>query len=441
MKPFAIAGFGQQLLRRGGIVRIVLDRFVVRPHRRRDRVRRRDACAQEHGVDDGLLVDRHVDGLAHTHVVERFLRDVVGEVADVEARLLEHDDVLVLADRVEVGRVGVRHHMAFTLLQLGPAHRGVRRDREDEVVDLRLAAPELRERLVADDRVLDVAVQVERAGADRFLVDLLGSSRLEHRIGVLLRLHAGIFHREIRQERRLGLLERDPDRVVVDLLHRLQQLGHAHVVEVRVVRARDLEIGIGFLPLALDREDHVVRIEVARRLEGAMVVPLHALAQVERVDLAVRGDFPLLGEAGHDRGAAALEVDDAAVDLAVGVERRAGGIDGGIEVLGAALGAVHEGLGREVGGGEQRGKASAATRARGRRDASGWVGTSSCGCLLWMTLRRCAAGTGATGRHYGLVRGTGGWTGSRNCSAMWQATIRSPSARGTGRSVRQRSNA
>ncbi len=255
--------------------------------------------------------------------------------------------------------------MALTLLQLRPAHRGVRRDREDQVVDLRLAAPELRERLVADDRVLDVSVEIERAGADRLLVDLLGRSGLEHRVGVLLRLHARVFHREVGQERRLGLFERDAHRVVVDLLDGLQQLRHAHVVEVRMVGARHLEVRVRLLPLPLDREDHVVGVEVARRLAGAVVVPLDALAQVERVDLAVRRDVPALGEAGHDGGAAALEIDDAAVDLAVGVERRAGRVDRGVEVLGTAFGAEHQRLrGRRLRPRPARGKAIAANSAR-----------------------------------------------------------------------------
>jgi hypothetical protein len=136
--------------------------------------------AQVHAVDDGLLVDGHVDGLAHAHVVEGLLRDVVRQVADVQAGLLQHLHVRVLADRVQVGRVRVRHDVALALLQLGPAHRRVGRDREHQVVDLGLAAPVLREGLEADDRVLLVLHQVERAGADRVLVDLLGRAGLQH---------------------------------------------------------------------------------------------------------------------------------------------------------------------------------------------------------------------------------------------------------------------
>ena len=69
--------------------------------------------------------------------------------------------------------------MAFAGLELGVAHRRVGRDREDQVVDLRLPALVVLVGLVADDRVLLVGDEVERPGADRLLVDLLGRARLE----------------------------------------------------------------------------------------------------------------------------------------------------------------------------------------------------------------------------------------------------------------------
>ena len=62
-------------------------------------------------------------------------------------------------------------------------------------------------------------------------------------------------------------------------------------------------------------------------LKRAVVVPLDALAQVEGVVRAVGRDVPALGQAGHDLGAAALELDDAVVDRLVGVEGGAGGVD------------------------------------------------------------------------------------------------------------------
>jgi hypothetical protein len=260
-----------------------------------------------------------------------------------------------------------------------------------EVVDLCLAAPELRKRLVADDRVLLVLDEVERTGADRLLVDLLGRARLEHCVGVLLRLHAGILHREVGEKRRLGVVERDAHRVVVDALDRLQQLGHAHVVEVRVVRTRHLEVRVVLLPLPLDHEDHVVGVEVARGLPRPVVVPLDALAQVKRIDGAIRRDVPALGEAGHDGGAAALEIDDASVDLAVRVERGAGGVHGGVEILGAAFGAEDQRLRRKVGRDQQR-------RQRQRRDDGAAAAVGPPGGRFEARHVRNSLGLGCVGR-------------------------------------------
>jgi len=118
-----------------------------------------------------------------------------------------------------------------------------------------------------------------------------------------------------------------------------------------------LEIRVGLLPLPLEAEDHVIGVEIARWLEGAVVVPLHALAQMEGIDLAVRRNLPLLGQARHDLGATALEFDDAVVDRFIAVEGSPRRIDTGIEIFGAALRAEHQGLGTctRRGGQGQRG--------------------------------------------------------------------------------------
>ena len=114
-----------------------------------------------------------------------------------------------------------------------------------------------------------------------------------------------------------------------------------------------LKKGFVFLPLTLEHEHDVVGVQVAGRLEVLVGMPLGVLAQVEGVDRAVSGDVPLLGEAGDDLRAAALEVDDVVVDLLGRVEGRAGGVDAGIEVLRAALGAIDEGFGSQRSGGQE----------------------------------------------------------------------------------------
>ena len=236
--------------------------------------------------------------------------------------------------------------MAFAFLQLGPAHRSVRRDGKHQVIDLGLAGVVLGEGLVTDDGVFLVLDQHERAGTDGLLVNLLGCAGLEHGVGVFLGLHAGVFHGPAGQERCVRLVQGDLDGQVVDFFDRLDQLVHAHVVEVRVVGAGDLEVRMGVFPLTLDGKDDVVRVHVAGGLEVFIAVPLDALAQGEGVFLAVRRDAPALGQARHHRCAATLEVNQSAVDLAVGIKRGAGGVDTGVEVFRAAFRAVHQRLGR-----------------------------------------------------------------------------------------------
>ena len=213
------------------------------------------------------------------------------------------------------------------------------------VVDL-LLAPEIGgEGLVADDRVLLVADELEGPGADRILVDHLGRAGLQHRIHVFRGMDGGEVHGQIGDEGRVRLLQRDLDRVVVDLVDRLQQVGHAHVVEIVIGAAGDLGIGIGGLPHAVEGGDHVIRIEIARRLERLVAVEFDVLAQVENVGEPVVRHFPFLGQRRDDRGRPRLELDQPVEDRIGGVEAGAGGVDLRIEVLRASLGAVDKGLG------------------------------------------------------------------------------------------------
>ena len=138
-------------------------------------------------------------------------------------------------------------------------------------------------------------------------------------------LDGRVRHGQIRQERRFRVGQCDFDGVVVDFLDCLQQFRHAHIAEVRVIRAGDLEESVVLFPLTLKRKQRVVRIEIARRLEAGGVVPFHALAQVKRVSFAVSRDIPFLSQAWNDLGTAALEVDQSVVNRFVAVERSSGG--------------------------------------------------------------------------------------------------------------------
>ena len=211
------------------------------------------------------LVDRHVQRLAHARIVERLLLGVVGVIADIEPLLAHQVDRRVLLHRRDVGRIGVGHHLALARLELLIADRRVGGDREHQIVERRLAAPIVGVGLVADHRVLLVVDQLERPGADRLQIQLLGRARLHHLLGILRRHDRGEVHGEIGDERRLWRAQGELDRVVVDLLDGLQQVAHVHAGEVFVGAARDLVEGMVRVELPHEREHDIVGVEVTRR--------------------------------------------------------------------------------------------------------------------------------------------------------------------------------
>ena len=177
--------------------------------------------------------------------------------------LLDHP----VGDRVEVGRATVRPELRPPLV--------------------------VRVALQDEGRVVGPALHLERAGGDRVHGELV-AQRLDGG-------HRGrrqVVLADVAEERDVRLLEDGPDRVLV------HHLG-------LVVRAEpaDLERLGG-------RIDHPVvgRLD-GRRVERRAVVELDVLAQVEGVDLAVRRDLPLLGQARHELAALRLP-DQRIVDLA-----------------------------------------------------------------------------------------------------------------------------
>ncbi|MDT4855940.1 hypothetical protein FQZ97_903130 [compost metagenome] len=104
--------------------------------------------------------------------------------------------------------------------------------------------------------------------------------------------------------------------------------------------------GVIILQLALEREQHVVCVEVAGRGEIFGGVELDALTQVEGVFQAVVGHVIALGQAGLGGRGALGELHQAVVDrTAGGVEGGAGGIGRRVEAFGRAFRAIDKGLG------------------------------------------------------------------------------------------------
>ena len=58
-------------------------------------------------------------------------------------------------------------------------------------------------------------------------------------------------------------------------------------------------VGMIHILLAHKRENHVVRVEVARRREQLITVEFHPLAQVEGIDLAIVAYLPAFRQARH----------------------------------------------------------------------------------------------------------------------------------------------
>ena len=208
------------------------------------------------------------------------------------------------------------HDVALAGLELLEADRRIGRDGEDQVVDLGPAGPMLLERLVADHGVLLVGHELEGAGADRLEVELLRRAGLHHLVGILGRHHDGEVLRQERHEGGVGIDQRHLHGVVVDLLDALDQVRQPRTLKVLVSAARDLAVGMVRIELAVDREEDIVGVEVARRREVVRRLPLHTLAQLEGVDQAVVGDLKLSASAGFEVGGAALGLEQPVEDWA-----------------------------------------------------------------------------------------------------------------------------
>ena len=177
-----------------------------------------------HRLQDRVLVDRHVDRLAHELVVERL--HLVVEMPDSRCSGLPAPSSVSFGSALIAGRSarfgnGMIWHSSARSLAI--ADRRILGDREDQVVDLRLAAPIVRVGLVADHRVL-LVLDEDRTDRCRPAPGRSAPAcrAFCERVGIFLGQDRGQVHREIGQERRLRRGQRELHRVVVDLLDALQ---------------------------------------------------------------------------------------------------------------------------------------------------------------------------------------------------------------------------
>ena len=102
------------------------------------------AGALINGGENRLFIHRHVQRLAHFKLVERGVAHVVGDVAEVETRLVDQLQFWIALQRVDIRRAWMQGDLALASLELLHAHRGVGVDRENQVIELYPArVPEL----------------------------------------------------------------------------------------------------------------------------------------------------------------------------------------------------------------------------------------------------------------------------------------------------------
>ncbi|MCY1439745.1 hypothetical protein D9M71_559950 [compost metagenome] len=127
----------------------------------------------------GLAVEGDIDGFAHAHIAQVLVFSVERDVAGGQCFHLGHFQFGVGLDAGDVVGLGIQRHLALVGLELLQAHVVVIGDGENQRIGWRLAAKVLRVGLVANLRVLVVALEDERAGADWFAVEVGGLVSLE----------------------------------------------------------------------------------------------------------------------------------------------------------------------------------------------------------------------------------------------------------------------
>ena len=272
------------------------------------------AGASQHLAGHALTVDRHVDRLAHAHVLKRRVLHVECGVPDRgHVGLQQELEALVhqVLDLVP-GRLGDHVDLA------GPERRDTRRRvgdlAIDHVVELRRLTVIVLVALEHDHHVDLTLDELERPGADRVERDILIAVNLPRGRADHLRLPAGGLADLQPLVVRLG--EHDLEGVLVD---RAAGLDPASV---------EVQVGIGDR-VVLRRVGVGEAVVVPLRhlgVEGRAVVELDALAQVEGVGPAILGDGPRLGERRPERRPPLLRLAQLQLDQAV--EDHVGGVLG-----------------------------------------------------------------------------------------------------------------
>ena len=263
-------------------------------------------------------------------------RDVAGGVRRTQEEL----EARVAPDHQDVLRIQPLHAVDLTRLQRAQALRVVLDVPHDHALHPGLRAPGVGIGLEDDLLVRLPLDKLKRARAHRVLPEL--------RAPLLHRARARDVedeHGEVREERRLRVLERDADRVRAD---GFDPRDDRLVVEPAELRLPVLE--------GLARLDLVVVLRVVgfppalevpddgRGVERAPVVELDPAAKLEGPDPAVPRHVPPLGQRRLDLGGRPLVPHEPVEDLPGDARRDPVSDDCWIQLHGLTLGAEHEGL-------------------------------------------------------------------------------------------------
>ena len=389
--------------------------LVAAPQRFRDHRGIGRAAALVNRTHQAIQVHGDAQRLAHPAVIHRLPVGSERDVADGGDTRLLHAQLRVGAHGGQVRRVGVAHDLALVGAQLGIAHGSVRGDGEHQVVHLRSArrpgglAPEIRVGAEPHHAVPLILHELERAGADRHLVQLLGLARLCQGVGILGRRYGKRLHGERVEQGRQRRLQLDGDGVVVHLADGLERRLDQHL-ELGVAAA-DLVIRGVLVGHPVEGEHHVVGVKLTGGLEQGVGLPLDPLSQLEGIGQAVLGHRPGLRQAGNQLRPADLHTDQPVGGLLRHVEAGIGRAEGGVQEVRAALRAHRQGvslrLGREQQGRDGKGGQPVGhhvlrkTGSKCQADArQGQWPTRTCTGTHWVSAPSCAPGKGRVSVSY-----------------------------------------
>ena len=167
---------------------------------------------------------------------------------------------------------------------------------------------------IADELVVAILLEAERPGADGAAIQQGWRARLQHLLGVF----GGEDHRIVAgqggEEGGVRLVQLEHHRLRPLLAHPLDQQILPQAVEVGVIAAGDIVVGVLLVQLAGIGEDHVIGIESAGGLEPGGMVKCHPLAQGQGIGEAILADMPVGGERRLQRQGVGVHLQQAVVE-------------------------------------------------------------------------------------------------------------------------------